>query len=68
MKNLILLALAALALGSGCNRQTQEDDVVAERYVHKYGYAIAKEEWEAKNYPGQVITHMRDGTVSYRHL
>jgi len=59
-----------LALLSACQKQSNNDAVVSKRYIHKYGYAVSKEEWEAHNYPGQVITNMRDGvtvTTTYEH-
>ncbi len=61
-----ILALFAAA----CQKQGNSDSVVSKRYIHKYGYAVSKEEWEAHNYPGQVITNMRDGitiTTTYEH-
>lgn len=48
---------------SGCVRDKKEEPVVAERYIHKYGYALTKEDWEANNYPGQVITTLRNGVT-----
>ncbi len=47
----------------GCKNSNEKEDVVSERYVHKYGYAIAKEDWEARNYPGQVVTTLRTGVT-----
>ncbi len=60
----------ALALLSACNDNKTSDAVVSKRYIHKYGYAVSQEEWEARNYPGQVITTLRDGitvTTTYEH-
>lgn len=54
-----LLALASLAVS--CRDSNKENPVVSQRYVHKYGYAVSKEEWDENHYPGQVITKMRDG-------
>jgi len=66
--------ITALILLSGgnfsCQNSTQEDNsgVVSQRFIHKYGHEISKEEWEERGYPGQVITVLRDGvtvTTSY---
>ncbi len=57
-----LLAIVGLAL-SGCKKNNQDEDVVAQRYIHKYGYAVSKEEWDEREYPGQVITNMRNGVT-----
>ncbi len=59
-----------IALLSGCNGKKNDNPVVSQRYMHKYGYAVSQEEWESRNYPGQVITTMRDGvtvTTTYEH-
>lgn len=57
-----LLALVGLLL-AGCRSTQQNDDIVSQRYVHKYGYAVSQAEWDAKDYPGQVITHLRNGVT-----
>lgn len=64
MRNRIfaLLPLLGLAL-CGCNKNSQEDEVVSQHYVHKYGYAISQEDWESKTCPGQEITTLRNGVT-----
>ncbi len=57
-----LLGFMGLAL-CGCNNNNQDDNVISQRYIHKYGYAVSQEEWEAKNYPGQVITSLSNGVT-----
>lgn len=57
-----LLGFLGLAL-SGCNNDKKDDQVISQRYVHKYGYAVSQEEWESKNYPGQIITSLSDGVT-----
>jgi antitoxin component YwqK of YwqJK toxin-antitoxin module len=64
-----ILAAGCAAI-CGCQKSNNENNVVSQRYVHKYGYAVSKEEWEARNYPGQVITTQRDGvtvTMTYEN-
>lgn len=56
-----LIALASLAVS--CRNSNEENPVVSQRYVHKYGYAVSKDEWDENHYPGQVITKMRDGVT-----
>lgn len=48
---------------SGCLHDKKEEPVVAERFIHKYGYALTKEDWDSNNYPGQVITTLRNGVT-----
>lgn len=66
MKKLII-PFAVIALGLvGCNNtqnNNQNPDVLSQRYVHKYGYLVSKEEWEEKHFPGQVITTMHSGVT-----
>lgn len=60
----------SLLLLSGCQENKKPNSVISKRYVHKYGYAVSQEEWETHNYPGQVVTAMRDGvmvTTTYDH-
>ncbi len=54
---------AAGILAGGCVHDKKEEPVVAERYVHKYGYALSKEDWNTNTYPGQVITSLRNGVT-----
>lgn len=64
------LFVAILALFVSCVNKKDENTVVSKRYVHKYGYAVSQEEWESRNYPGQVITTLRDGVTvatTYEH-
>ncbi len=57
-----LAIVMASTLLTGCNNH-KENDVVSQRYIHKYGYAVSKEEWEGRDYPGQVITTTREGVT-----
>jgi antitoxin component YwqK of YwqJK toxin-antitoxin module len=57
-----ILAAAAL-LATACQKNKNDDQVVSQVYIHKYGYAVSEKEWEEKNYPGQVITSLRDGST-----
>jgi antitoxin component YwqK of YwqJK toxin-antitoxin module len=64
MSNKLIPVLAALAvLAFACQKDKKDDQVVSQKYVHKYGYAVSKEEWAAKNYPGQVISSLRNGVT-----
>lgn len=63
MKKNCFLVLGTLGLFvTGCNNKN-ESPVVAERYIHKYGYPVSKEEWESRQYPGQVITTLTNGAT-----
>ncbi len=52
--------LGCLLLAACCKKE-QENNVVSQRYIHKYGYAVSKDEFEARKYPGQVVTILKNG-------
>jgi len=68
LQGALILPVAVLGLFTGCNNHTKNKDneVVSERYIHKYGYDVSKQEWSEQDYPGQVVTTQRNGvsTVS----
>jgi antitoxin component YwqK of YwqJK toxin-antitoxin module len=62
MKNKMSLILGTCGiLMSGCGNK--EPEVISKNYIHKYGYALSKKEWESKKYPGQVVTTYKDGVT-----
>ncbi len=73
-KKIAILSIASLVtlFLTGCNstRGTDNSNVVSQRYIHKYGYAVSKQDWDAKQFPGQVITTLKNGvtiTASYEN-
>jgi antitoxin component YwqK of YwqJK toxin-antitoxin module len=63
-KTYALLAAVGLATFS-CQKNDSQNEVISQKYIHKYGYAVSQEEWQEKNYPGQVISSLKNGvTVS----
>ena len=61
-KFLFSLPLAVGLILAGCG-DGQNNQVISKRYIHKYGYAVSQSEWDVNNYPGQVITSMRNGVT-----
>jgi antitoxin component YwqK of YwqJK toxin-antitoxin module len=59
---LYLLGFFSLLL-AGCCKSQQECNVVSTRYIHKYGYAVSKDEFEERKYPGQVVTALKNGVT-----
>ena len=57
------LPIAAGLVLSGCGGDNNGNEVISKRYIHKYGYAVSKAEWDANHFPGQVVTTMRDGVT-----
>ncbi|NGX27084.1 MAG: hypothetical protein K940chlam6_01011 [Chlamydiae bacterium] len=62
-KFLLSLPLAVGLILAGCGNDGSSNQVISKRYIHKYGYAVSQSEWEAHNYPGQVITSLRNGVT-----
>lgn len=64
MKALCLLSLAGL-LFCGCQdkKKDKKKDVVSQRFIHKYGYDVSREEWEGNQFPGQVVTTLKNGVT-----
>lgn len=47
----------------GCQKNKQDGEVISQTYIHKYGYAVSEKEWKNKNYPGQVISSLKNGVT-----
>jgi len=70
----MLLGVIALLL-AGCYRQVQhtpcqvprndycKQDVVEERFIHKYGVAVPEEDWDQRGKHGQVLSTLKSGVV-----
>ena len=54
----LLITLLFCSCGNEADNQ-----VISQRFIHKYGYAVSKQEWESKSYPGQVVTTLRNGVT-----
>ncbi len=62
------LGLIGLALVGCHDSNNPNGQVISERYIHKYGYDVSKEDWESNGYPGQVVTTLRNGvTITSRY-
>jgi antitoxin component YwqK of YwqJK toxin-antitoxin module len=60
----LILSMVGLIFGGCETRQsTPANEVITQRFIHKYGYDVSKHEWESKDYPGQVITTFRNGVT-----
>lgn len=62
-KLLVSLPIAVGLVLAGCGGDNGSSQVISKRYIHKYGYAVSDSEWTANNYPGQVITTLRNGVT-----
>lgn len=60
---MLSLPIAVGLILAGCGGDNGSGQVISKRYIHKYGYAVSDSEWQANNYPGQVITTLRSGVT-----
>ncbi|MCC6127814.1 MAG: toxin-antitoxin system YwqK family antitoxin [Chlamydiae bacterium] len=71
MKYVFFAASAALLFLSAC--QSSDDStnqVVSQKYIHKYGFDVSEDEWEERSQEGQVVTLLGNGvkiTSSYEN-
>jgi len=63
MKKFLFSLSAAGLFMAGCGNDQGSNQVISKRYIHKYGYAVSKSEWEGNRYPGQVVTTLRNGVT-----
>ncbi len=69
MKNTYLLTSLGLILAS-CQSNSGIDQIVSQKYVHKYGFDVSEAEWEERAQDGQVIETLKNGvkvTRSYEN-
>ena len=59
-KRIISLTTLALILSS-CGDSKNSHDVVSQKCLHKFGYAVAKKEFCEEKYPGEIQTIYRNG-------
>jgi len=65
MNQRVTLSLLSLALLASCGSGSDDDktNAIAQRYIHKYGYDVSYEDWKGHDYPGQVVTTLKNGVT-----
>ena len=67
-KTFLPLSMVAILVLAGCGNDQGNNQVISKRFIHKYGYAVSESEWDANNYPGQIVTTLRSGvTITSTH-
>ncbi|MEI6241917.1 MAG: hypothetical protein WCP39_00740 [Chlamydiota bacterium] len=61
MKQGLWILMACIALCS-CQNTEEKSTVVSQKFVHKYGFPITKNDWEQKK-EGQIITELDNGSI-----
>ena len=57
--------IAALIVAS-CQTNTSPDQIVSQKFVHKYGFDLTEQEWEQRAQEGQVISMQKNGVTITR--
>jgi antitoxin component YwqK of YwqJK toxin-antitoxin module len=54
------------ALLASCQNNGSIDQIVSQKYVHKYGFDVSEEEWEERAQDGQVVSMLKNGVKVVR--
>lgn len=57
-----LIFSSVLALCTCCQKD-EKNDVVSQKYVHKYGFHLTQKEWSDRDQDGKIITVLKDHTT-----
>lgn len=58
----IFSALIILGLFTSCLNQSADSGILSQRYLHKYGFEVSRNEWEERKGDGQIVTSFADGS------
>ena len=67
--SLSLVVLSGLMITS-CQNNTALDQIVSQKYVHKYGFDVSPKEWDERSQDGSVVEELKSGvkiTRSYEN-
>jgi len=48
---------------ASCGSQIPPDQIISQKYVHKYGFDLSEQEWDARAQEGQVIATLHNGVT-----
>ena len=57
--------IALLCLAS-CQPGSTPDQIISEKFVHKYGFGLSEEEWDQRAQEGQIISTQKNGVMITR--
>lgn len=59
-----LLCILLLGTLTSCfGKKESKEEVVSRRYLHNRGYDVSKEDWDSNQYPGRILTTLRNGST-----
>lgn len=60
----VLLSMFMLC---GCNKTPQEISM-ADRYFHRYGVEVSKQDFDSRGRTGKIVSHLADGRIGEAHM
>lgn len=63
--HLSLFVVTGLVLAS-CSHNTSPEQVVSQKFVHKYGFDVSPKEWEERSKDGQIVEELKNGVTITR--
>ena len=58
--HLSFVVLSGLILSS-CQSNSALDQVISQKYVHKYGFDVSSQEWTERSQDGQIVEELKNG-------
>lgn len=59
----IASSILLLLVMTGCKNRIQQNEIVKETYIHRYGVPISKSDWLSQGKEGQTVSLRADGTT-----
>ena len=66
MKPIYFILFGSGLLLTSCQNNTGLDQIVSQKYVHKYGFDVSEQEWEDRAQDGQEIAVLKNGVKTTR--
>lgn len=60
MKNSLFVAAVMLTLVA-CEKDKKAEEVISQKFVHKYGFEVSEKEWEERAKEGKIISKLEKG-------
>jgi antitoxin component YwqK of YwqJK toxin-antitoxin module len=63
MRKTLPALLFTIIVSSSCVRQSYENEVIEEKYIHPYGLTVPRSHWEEAGQCGKVVQTLRDDII-----
>lgn len=65
-RNQLLLVVSSGFILASCQNNGSLDQVISQKYVHKYGFDVSPKEWEERSQDGQIVEELKNGVTITR--